>query len=72
MGQKYTQINQVVRDQISVYRSRGLSFFAIGEKLGRSGSTISREYKRNLDEEGNYLPSLAQKRSGLRKEYAAG
>lgn len=70
MGQQYTQINQIERDNISVLRSEGLSFFAIGKQLGRNGSSISREYKRNLNQERNYLPSLAQKRSDLRKKYA--
>lgn len=63
MGQRYSQLGQKERDKIALYRARGWSFAAIGQKLGRSGSTISREYNRHLSEEGEYLPSEAQGRA---------
>ncbi|MCK5831762.1 MAG: helix-turn-helix domain-containing protein [Methylococcales bacterium] len=59
MGQNYSQLKQKERDQIAIYRSKGLSFSEIGKMLGRKGSTISREYNRNITEEGGYLPSEA-------------
>ena len=66
-GINYSQLNQKERDQIAIYRSKGHSFSEIGEVLGRKGSTISREYNRNITEEGSYLPSEAQKQSLMRK-----
>jgi len=48
-----------------------LSFSAIGKVLGRSGSTLSREYKRNLNHDGNYLPSEAEHRAKRRKKWTA-
>ncbi len=48
MERNYKQIDQLERDQIAIHRSKGLSFSAIGKMLGRSGSALSREYKRNL------------------------
>ena len=39
--------------------------------LERSGSALSREYKRNLNYERNYLPSEAEYKSRRRKKEAA-
>jgi IS30 family transposase len=39
--------------------------------LGRSGSALSREYKRNLNDNGNYLPSEAEHQAKRRKKWAA-
>ena len=71
LGQNYSQLSQKERDQIAIYRSKGHSFLEIGEVLGRNGSTISREYNRNITEEGSYLPSEAQKQCLMRKSQAA-
>ncbi len=67
----YKQINQLERDQIAIQRSKGHSFSAIGKVLGRSGSALSREYKRNLNHKGNYLLSEAEYKSRRRKKEAA-
>ena len=68
LRRNYKQINQLERDQIAIQRSKGHSFSAISKVLGRSGSTLSREYKRNLNYEGNYLPSEAGYKSRRRKK----
>jgi IS30 family transposase len=39
--------------------------------LGRSGSALSREYKRNLNHKENYLPSEAEQIAKRRKKWAA-
>ena len=39
--------------------------------IGRNGSTVSREYNRNQNEVGNYLPSEANNHSKSRKKEAA-
>ena len=70
MGQNYNQLNQKERDQIAIYRSKGVSFASIGKLLGRSGSSISREYSRNVNTEGEYLSSEAQNQSFTRKKEA--
>ncbi|MCF6205097.1 MAG: hypothetical protein L3J59_15755 [Methylococcaceae bacterium] len=36
---------QIERDQIAIHRSKGLSFSAIGEMLGRIGSTYPESIK---------------------------
>jgi len=71
LERNYKQIDQLERDQLAIHRSKGLSFSAIGKVLGRSGSALSREYKRNLNHKGNYLPSEAEHRAKRRKKWAA-
>ena len=71
LERNYKQIYQLERDQLAIHRSKGLSFSAIGKLLGRSGSALSREYKRNLNHAGNYLPSEAEGNAKRRKKWAA-
>ncbi len=71
MRRNYKQINQLERDQLAIQRSKGHSFSAIAKVLGRSVSALSREYKRNLNHAGNYLPSEADYKSRRRKKEAA-
>jgi IS30 family transposase len=47
MGQHYDQLSLRERMEIDVLRRQGLSGRAIGRRLGRSASTISRELTRN-------------------------
>ena len=63
----FSHIGHKERDLIAKYRAKGWSFRRIGEKLGRSKSSIVREYNRNLNEEGEYLPSEAHSLSQKRK-----
>lgn len=60
MGQKFSHIGPKERDIIAKRRAQGWTFKVIGEALGRSPSTISREYRRHQNDEGEYLPSEAQ------------
>ncbi len=71
LRRNYKQINQLERDQLAIQRSKGHSFSAIAKVLGRSVSALSREYKRNLNHAGNYLPSEADYKSRRRKKEAA-
>ena len=60
MGQYFSHIAPKERDIIAKRRAQGWSFRAIGDELGRNPSSISREYKRHLNDDGKYLPSEAQ------------
>ena len=55
----YTHLHAHERDQISELRAQGLGPTAIGQRLGRSKSTISRELKRNALPDGAYRPTYA-------------
>jgi lambda repressor-like predicted transcriptional regulator len=46
---------------IADLRRAGVSLRGIAEQLGRAASTISRELRRNADDEGHYLPATAQR-----------
>ncbi|MBI2589499.1 helix-turn-helix domain-containing protein, partial [Candidatus Berkelbacteria bacterium] len=43
----HTQLVGQERDMIAVWRGQGMGINEIGRRLGRSGSTISRELDRN-------------------------
>jgi len=58
------------REYIAIYRAKDWSFAEIGDLLDRDGSTISREYNRNLNEAGVYLPSVADEKARVRKRQA--
>lgn len=47
MGRSYRQLGLRERTKIEIWRSEGLSMRAIGLRLGRTASTISRELRRN-------------------------
>ena len=66
-----SHLTQSERDEIAVNRAKGLSFRAIGVLLGRAGSTISREYKRNGNSGSFYLSSEANQEAKCRKAKAA-
>ena len=44
------------REQLAALRAEGLSLRAIGRRLGRAASTVSRELQRNTLRKGGYLP----------------
>ena len=58
---RYTQLTLNERENLFNMRNQNYTFLEIGKILGRSGSTISREYKRNLhsSSELGYLPDTA-------------
>lgn len=55
------------RDRIAHLNSRGFAQAAIAKALGRSPSVISREMRRNSDEEGMYYSGAAQRRAAQRR-----
>jgi len=55
----YKQLNHSERVKISVLKQSGASITMIGEQLGRSKSTISRELRRNAAPPGEYWPDTA-------------
>ena len=71
MSKKKSELTLEDREYIAIYRAKGWSYRDIGDLLDRSGSTISREYKRNLNFYGEYLPSIAQEKARTRKREAA-
>jgi IS30 family transposase len=67
MRHHYTHLTIEERSKASVLREMGLSYSAIAEKLKRSKSTISREFRRNRREAEDYDASKAQKRYQRRR-----
>lgn len=64
----YKHLNQEERCWIAALRSQKKSFAEIGRIIGRSGSTISREYRRNRSVgDGHYRASHAQNRANKRR-----
>jgi IS30 family transposase len=61
----YKHLDQDERDRLAVLRSRGVTLEKIGQELGRSASTLSRELERNRPRRGrqDYLPHKAQMRA---------
>ena len=67
--EKYTQLSSKEREQILDCILAGMSMRATAKMIGRSASTISREYKRNSNSRGYryYYPQQAQERAQRRK-----
>jgi IS30 family transposase len=65
----YSQLTQAERYQIQAYKQSGLSQKAIGEKLNRHSSTISRELCRNTGQRG-YRPQQAHNKAATRRTTA--
>ena len=66
----YRHVTFEERCKIDALRKEGLSLEAIGKRLGRSASTISRELARNGDGRG-YGPDRAQERAQRRRREAS-
>ena len=65
----YKQLTEEERYQIYGYMKAGFNQKEIAEELGRNGSTISRELKRNRGLKG-YQPKQAQQLSHQRRASA--
>lgn len=72
--EKYKQLNQLERDQIALYLSRGFSHRRIAQELNRNYRTVSREINRNISVQtfnnktlNIYLPSKANDFAVYRK-----
>jgi len=62
---RYHHLNQEERDRLAVFRSQGMTLRDIGQRLGRSFSSLSRELRRNHTVSG-YYPFAAQKKANHR------
>ena len=67
----YTHLTSNERDQIAALKADGLGVRAIAAAIGRSGSTISRELRRNALDGGAYRPVPAEGAYLLRRERLA-
>ncbi|WP_096172769.1 helix-turn-helix domain-containing protein [Cohaesibacter sp. ES.047] len=67
----YSHLSIDEREQISTLRHSGHSIGSIGELVGRSKSTISRELSRNRLPSGRYSPSHADGSYLLRRQRLA-
>jgi len=63
MGQCYSHLNIVEREEISRGLAQGQSVQAIGRGLSRSASSISREIRRNARKQNAYRAADAQRRA---------
>jgi len=63
MGQCYSHLNIVEREEISRGLAQGQSVQAIGRGLSRSASSISREIRRNSRTQNTYRAADAQRRA---------
>ncbi len=61
-------LSLVEREQIHDLKTRGISIRQIGNRLGRSPSTISRELRRNATQALGYLPYSAHRMAAVRRE----
>ncbi len=68
MKYHYRHLNIEEREEARGLRENGVSFRKIAEILGRSASTISREFKRNATEKGRYSAHNAQRQYKKRKQ----
>lgn len=73
MGQKYTQLGLAERIEMYRLRAGGTSVRAIAAALGRSASTVSREWRRNSRPtkawRGGYDPGRAQRLAERRRRW---
>lgn len=67
----YQHLGSAERYEIAVYRQQGLGVTAIGRKIGRSPSTISRECKRNTQPCGDYDAQRASEAARERRRMAS-
>jgi len=69
MGKRYKHLSLMERDRITELRFKGMSFREIAKELGRSPSTLSREFKRNATPAYKvYLSHRAHERAVRRKK----
>ena len=57
---KFEHLQPYERDNIAILKAKGESNRSIAKKLGRSPSTISRELKRGVTQNGCYYPNASQ------------
>jgi len=64
---KYKQMTEKERETLYLLRKRGASINDIGRIMSRHKSTVSRELRRNVDDELGYLPNRAHRKARKRK-----
>lgn len=64
----YTHFTTEEREKSRVWKAQGLSIRAIARELGRSPSSVSREFRRNCYANGNYAAHHADKLYRKRRE----
>lgn len=64
---KYTHFSKEERSELSILRQKGYSLRAIGEVLGKSHSSLSRELRRNKGT-GNYEPQKAHHKAYVKRK----
>lgn len=67
MSTSYSHFTITERENLLVFRERGMSIREMARRLGRSPSSVSRELKRNAGRGGHYSPSQAQQRYQMRR-----
>lgn len=68
MSTSYKHFTIKEREKLFEFIAQGLKPIEIAQKLGRSRSSISRELKRNSNEDGSYSPSEAEKKYHQRRK----
>lgn len=67
----YTHLTAEERDRLALMRAAGMGVRAMGRELGRAGSTVSRELRRNALPRGGYRPDHADGAYLLRRQRQA-
>lgn len=70
MPQNYEHINRYERETIAEMRRNGVGWDLIGARLGRAGSSVWREYRRNRSCGGEYYPHAADEMAEKRRHIA--
>ena len=64
----YTHFTTEEREKSRVLKAQGLSIRAIAKELGRSPSSVSREFRRNCYANGDYAAHYADKKYRKRRK----
>ena len=68
MSTSYSHFTPSEREKILVSYDRGVSIRAMARMLGRAGSSVSRELKRNLGKDGSYSAHEAESKYQKRRQ----
>lgn len=66
MGKQYSSLSIEERTQLGLLKTQGLSYLAMALQLGRSASTITREFGRHGCIDKDYLAGVAHRQSRAR------
>ncbi len=68
MSTSYNHFTPSEREKILIFHDRGVSIRAMARMLGRAGSSVSRELKRNLRKDGSYCAHEAESKYRQRRQ----